>query len=141
MIPFEGVAAWSSKTPGPPKGDRVPWQRELRAALSLALVPVSVGLALGLLLLPRQGAPDSVPLPTPDARELERTDEVDRGLAEGARREPLPAAVRALGSAIRDYHVQEARGTQEHRIAESRQAIEAARGDAIAAGDDALLRL
>jgi len=102
---------------------------------------VSVAVALGLLLLPRQATPDSVPLPTPDARELARTAAVDGALAEAARRDPLPSTVRALGSALRAYHLQEARGTQEHLLADARHAIETALPDALAAGDDALLRL
>jgi hypothetical protein len=66
---------------------------------------------------------------------------MDRDLAEAARRAPLPATVRALGSALREYHLQEARGTQEHLLAQGRHAIEAATGDALAAGEDAVLRL
>jgi hypothetical protein len=145
MIPFDGVAARSSNSPGPVRDGRddraSARRRELRDALALALVPVSVALALGLLLLPRQAAPDSVPLPTPNARELARTAAVDRDLAQGARRAPLPGPVRALGSALREYHLQEARGTQEHLLAQARHAIEAATGEALAADEDELLRL
>jgi hypothetical protein len=141
MIPFCGVVARSSKTPGPPEANKAARPREPRDSLWLALVPVSVAVALGLLLLPRQGAPDSVPLPTADARELARTAAVDHALAEAARRATLPSTVRALGSALREYHLQEAEGTQEHLLAQSRHAIDATLGDALAAGDDAVLRL
>jgi hypothetical protein len=141
MIPSGVVAAGSPNTPAPPDAERPRWRRELRDALWLALVPLSVALTIGVLLFPRHAAPDSVPLPTPDARELARSAAVDRDLAEAARREPLPSAVRALGSALRDYHLQEARGTQEHLLAEARHAIDTARTDALAVGDDALLRL
>jgi hypothetical protein len=141
MIPSGVVAARSSNTPAVPGERGARWRRELRDALWLALVPVSVAVALAALLLPRRATPDSVPLPTPDARELAHAAAVDRDLAESARRDALPAAVRALGSALRDYHLAEARGTQEHTLAEARRRIDTARIDALAAGEDALLRL
>jgi hypothetical protein len=141
MIPSGAVAAGSPNTPAPDATERSRWRRELQDALWLALVPLSVALTIGVLLVPRRAAPDSVPLPTPDARELAHSAAVDRDLADTARRAPLPSAVRALGSALRDYHLQEARGTQEHLLAEARHAIDTARPDALAAGDDALLQL
>ena len=96
MIPSEAV-------------DDLNRRRELRDALWLALVPLGVAFVLGVLLLPRRAAPESVPLPVADARALARIVAADHALAERARREPLPGAVRALGSAIRDFHTLEAR--------------------------------
>jgi hypothetical protein len=126
------------------------WRRELRDALWLSLVPVSVAVALGALLLPRRAVPDSVPLPTPDLGALARSAAADHALAEFARREPLPPGVRALGSSMRAYHTLEARiareprdraGSEASALGEARQAIDGARIDGLAAGDDALLRL
>jgi hypothetical protein len=106
----------------------------------LAAVPIGVAVVLGMLLLPRRGLPDSVPVPIPDGRELERAATRDRELAEQARREPLPGAVRALGSAIRAYHVIEA-GGEARDLGKARSDVDAALVGAREAGDDALLRL
>jgi hypothetical protein len=142
MISFGDVAAPPPTTPGPSKAERRERvRRELRDAFWLASVPASVALALGLLLLPRHAAPDSVPLPTPDAHEIARSQAMDQDLAEEARRVTLPPTVRALGSALRAYHVQEARGTQEHLLADARHAIDAAAPEAWAAGEASVLRL
>ncbi len=93
-----------------------------------------------MLLLPRRGVPDSVPLPIPDARELDRVATRDDELAAQARREPLPGVVRALGSALRAYHVFEAGGRAQD-LGKARSEVDAALGEALKAGDDALLRL
>lgn len=106
----------------------------------LAAVPIGVAVVLGMMLLPRRGVPEAVPVPIPDGRELERSATRDRDLAEEARREPLPGTVRALGSAIRAYHVIEA-GGEARDLGKARSDVDAALADARAAGDDALLRL
>jgi hypothetical protein len=115
-------------------------QKESRGGVLLALVPVGVALTLGLLLLPRHGEPDSVPVPIPESGALARAEAVDRDLAEKARREPLPGPVRALGSAIREFHRLEI-GAEVSRFGEARHAVDAALVTALAAGDDAMLRL
>ncbi len=115
--------------------------RELRDAMWLALVPLGVSLTLGLLLLPRRAIPDGVPLPLPDAGALLASASADHLLAEQARREPLPATVRALGSALRDFHALESHPSEESQLARARQAIDAAAADALEVGDPALLRL
>jgi hypothetical protein len=97
-----------------------------RDAMWLAIVPLGVAFVLGVLLLPRRAAPESVPLPVPDARALARVVAADRELAERARREPLPAAVRALGSAVRAFHTLEAQGAEGYRLSEARQAVDTA---------------
>jgi hypothetical protein len=107
----------------------------------LAFVPLGVVLAFGSLLLPRRADPTAVPLPIADARELARAAATDATLAENARREPLPPAVRALGSALRDFHTLEARGGDEREFALSRQAIDTALIDALPAGQRPLLSL
>jgi hypothetical protein len=99
-------------------------------------------LILGALMLPRSAPPDEVPLPSVDVRALARQVQIDRDLAEKAHIEALLGDVRALGSAIRDFHSLEAR---EATIGELQKArIEVNRATAIAveaAGMDGLLKL
>jgi hypothetical protein len=80
-------------------------------------------------------------LPIPDARGLAAAAATDHRLAEDARHKLLAPAVRALGSALRDFHALEARGTEQGALAHARQAIDDAVPPALAAGEDALLRL
>jgi hypothetical protein len=107
----------------------------------LALVPIAVALMLGLLLLPRRATPEAVPLPAPDLHQLAREAEADRELAERARREPLSGSLRALGSAIREFHALEARGAEERELGAARRIVDAALPEAAGAGDDAMLLL
>lgn len=116
-------------------------RRELRDALWLALVPLGVAFVLGVLLLPRRTAPESVPLPVADGRVLARIAAADHARAERARREPLPASVRALGSAIRDFHTLEARDADRRELYEARRAVDAALLDALRLGSEPLLEL
>ncbi len=90
----------------------------------LALVPLGVALILGLLLLPRRAAPESVPLPVADPAVLARTLAQDQSLASAALREPLPGAVRALGSAIRAFHTLEASDAQSQPLFEARREVD-----------------
>jgi hypothetical protein len=115
-------------------------QAELLDALRLAVVPFGVAILFGLLLLPRRGAPDDVPVPIPDAAALAHTVALDHDQAAQALREPLPAPVRALGSAIRAYHSLEA-SPDPVDVTRARAAVDAALVDAIPSGNDALLRL
>jgi len=121
--------------------DRPSRRRELRHEARLAIVPIAVAVVLGLLLLPHRASPEAVPLPIADAHELAREAEADRDLADQARREPLPGAVRALGSAIRDFHAVEAREGEAWELGMARRAVDTVLPEAIAAGDDALLHL
>jgi TolA-binding protein len=116
-------------------------KRELRAALALAVVPLGVSLLLGMLVLPRRAMPDALPLPIADPQSLRHALELDAELATSARASPLPGAVRALGSALRDFHTLEVTGGQEAQLAKARQAIDKALVDAQAAGDQRLLEL
>jgi hypothetical protein len=106
----------------------------------LVLIPIAVAVLFSMLLLPRRGVPDSVPVPIPDGRELERVATRDRDLAEQARREALPGPVRALGSAIRAYHVFEA-GGDGRDLGRARSDVDAAFFEARQAGEGPLLRL
>jgi hypothetical protein len=116
-------------------------RRELRDAMWLALVPLGVAFVLGVLLLPRRASPESVPLPVANATALARVERSDHGRAERARREPLPGAVRALGSAMRSFHTLEARDAGGTELYDARRAIDAALVDALPLGAGPLLDL
>jgi hypothetical protein len=120
--------------------DRRSRRAELLDAIRLAVVPFGVAILFGLLLLPRRGAPDDVPLPIPDAAALAHAAALDRDLAARARSEPLPGPVRALGSAVRAYHMLEA-GQNAGDLTRARGALDTALIEALAGGDDAILRL
>jgi hypothetical protein len=114
--------------------DRRSRRAELLDALRLAMVPVGVALVLGVLLLPRRAVPDEVPLPIPDGAALARSISVDEGLAALVRREPLPGAVRALGSAIRAYHTLE--GSENGaELGRARRAVDATLAEVRPAGE------
>lgn len=112
-----------------------------RDALWLALVPLGVAFVLGVLLLPRRAEPEGVPLPLPDAASLARTAAADHALAEKARRQPLPGAVRALGSALRAFHTLEAHDAEARDLYEARGAVDEALVDALRGGSEPLLEL
>jgi len=116
-------------------------RRELRDAMWLALVPLGVALVLGVLLLPRRAAPESVPLPVASGAELARIAAADHVRAEQARRAPLPGPVRALGSALRDFHTLEANDADNRGLYEARRAVDGALLDALPAGTEPLLAL
>jgi hypothetical protein len=113
---------------------------ELGRAVRLAAIPAGVAVLLGMLLLPRAGDADSVPLPIPSAAELAREAAADLDRAAAARREPLPGPVRALGSAIRDFHRLEIQ-RDERVMVLARSTVDAALVDALPGGDEPLLRL
>jgi hypothetical protein len=116
-------------------------RRELRDAMWLALVPLGVAVFLGMLLLPRRAVPEGVPLPVPDAPTLARIVTADRARAEHARGQPLPGAVRALGSAVRDFHSLEARGGTDSALFDARRAVDAMLVDALKTGMGPLVEL
>jgi hypothetical protein len=118
--------------------------RELRSAMVLALIPATVGLTFGVLLLPRKATPDVVPLPVADGRALGRVEFADTALAERAKAVPLPGNVRALGSAIREFHTREAEpSADERQLGEARRAVDGALIEVLrgAEGEAALLSL
>jgi hypothetical protein len=123
-----------------PESGRRSARAELRDAGWLAIVPIAVAVLFGVLLLPRRADPDDVPVPIPAAGSLAKAASVDRDLARRARSELLPGAVRALGSAIRQYHTLE--GTSEAApLAEARRRVDDALTSALPSGQDALLQL
>jgi hypothetical protein len=93
------------------------------------------------LLAPRRAGPEWLPVPIADRAALARTIAADHGIAEQARRQPLPGSVRALGSAIREFHSLEANGADARQLAEARRAVDSSLIDALAAGDEPLLAL
>lgn len=116
-------------------------RHELRDAAWLSLVPLGIALVLGLLLTPRRPPPEGVPVPIADPAAMARVVRADHELADLARREPLPGAVRSLGSAIRDFHALEAADADARALGQARRAIDLALVEALALGHDALLRL
>jgi hypothetical protein len=112
-----------------------------RDGLWLALVPVGVAFVLGILLAPRRADPEGIPLPLADAASLARTAAADHALAEKARHEPLPGAVRALGSAVRAFHTLEAHDAQARELYAARGAVDEALVDALHGGSEPLLKL
>lgn len=116
-------------------------RREARDALWLALVPLGVALVLGVLLFPRRASPESVPLPVVDQGALARVVAADHARAEHARHEPLPPDVRALGSALREFHTIEAKDVQGKPLYDARRAIDQALLAALPKGTDAILEL
>ncbi len=121
--------------------DPISLRGELREAMWFALVPVSVAIVFGLLLAPRRAPPELVPLPVADWGAIDRVAGADRRLAELARSEVLPGPVRALGSALRDFHALEARKADARPLGDARRAVDAALMEALDAGTEALLRL
>jgi hypothetical protein len=114
---------------------------ERRDSMWLALTPLAVALVFGLLLVPRRCPPEGMPLPVADARQIAHVVRADHELAEQGRREPLSGAVRALGSAVRQFHGLEARDADARAMGEARRAIDVALADAIPGGMGGLLRL
>jgi len=114
---------------------------EARDAAWLSLVPIGIALVLGLILLPRRAAPEAVPLPLADAAALAREAAGDRTLGERAQKQPLPAAVRALGGAMRSFHTLEASDAQAQPLFEARRDVDAALVDALALGAEPLREL
>ena len=121
----------------PATGSRL---EELSRAVRLAMVPAGVAVAFGLLLLPRAGDADAVPLPIPNTAELAREATADRDRADAAHRDPLPGPVRALGSAVRDFHRLEVQHDERVTV-KARAAVDAALIGALPGGEEPILRL
>jgi hypothetical protein len=82
-----------------------------------------------------------VPLPVADARALGAIESADHDRASHARQHPLDGAVRALGSAIRDFHTLEARDAEGRELYPARRAVDVALVDALKLGPEPLLEL
>ena len=84
--------AVADQTPKKPEGGR--W---------LALIPVTIGVVMMALMMPRATEPDAVPVPTVDTRALHATMHHDDELAAKAKAERLPTDVLAVGTGVRDF--------------------------------------
>ncbi len=110
---------------------------------ALALVPLGAFVVLGALLHPRAVPPEEVPLPQADGRVLGHVRAVDHARAVESR-EPLPADVRALGTALLEFNARQAHDEPEARVAEARALVDRALSpalDAAGPGLDALVTL
>lgn len=108
---------------------------------ALALIPVLVALLVGALVMPRSAVPDAIPMPMVDGRVLARVESRDRELAAEVNREPLPSAVRALGSAIREFNLGQAHSKDDSDVGKARDEINKALAPALEAGVDKLIAL
>jgi hypothetical protein len=108
---------------------------------ALALIPLTVAILLGALMMPRGAVPEAIPVPIADSRVLEKIAEHDRELADRAEQDPLPAEVRALGSAIRQFNTLQAKDSDAPALAEARRALDNAIAPALAMGGDKLALL
>ncbi len=113
-----------------------------RSSVLLALVPLGVALAFGPLVLPRATPPDALPLPMVDVAAFDARAGADRAMAERVRSEALPDDVRALGSAIREFHALEARDAPGSELQTARAKVdETLQAAGAKGGIDALVRL
>jgi hypothetical protein len=111
-----------------------------QAGRSLALIPFGVAVVLAALMLPRKVVPETVPLPELDGRAIAREVRIDEELAKVARKTPLSPIVRALGSAIRDFHTAEAEDEKDVVLTDARAAIDAARSEVLGKDKDEEIR-
>ncbi|MEO8796329.1 MAG: hypothetical protein ABI551_00460 [Polyangiaceae bacterium] len=107
----------------------------------LALVPVVVALVMLALMARHAAPPGDVPLPALDLRALAATEAADDARTAAGARSGLPAETRALGSAIRDFDVAEAKGDDRSDMLALHESILRTLPDAMAKGPDALLTL
>jgi hypothetical protein len=117
-------------------------KRSANAGRLLAIVPIGVALILTPLIVPRSATPDSVPVPIVDARAFARTVVRDRELAERGRREGLPDDLRALGTALREFHAAEARDEPAVELSKRRAKLDTSLRAALKSADlDAFARM
>jgi hypothetical protein len=86
----------------------------------LAVIPVTVAAVFASLMVPHAVPPDEVPLPTVDARALAATVEADDDRVRRLDPHPLPAEIRAVGSALRAFNVAEAHGAEPSDMSRAR---------------------
>lgn len=101
----------------------------------LAIVPLTVGALLLLLLMPRSTTPDSVPLPRTDMRVLRAVERADDARAAAGEAAPLPGDIRALGDAIRAVNRLEAHPEEEAALVDARRALTSAVADVVSRPD------
>ena len=124
-----------------PRKEKDPDAGGRRRSRFLALIPISVAVLLGSLVLPRSAPPHDVPLPVVDTRVIRQVRGLDHARAERARATPLNGDARALGSAIREFNTREAKDDTAAQLAAAREAINTVLPSALAAGMEDLLAL
>ena len=107
----------------------------------LAIVPVIVGVVFAALLFPRAVPPDDVPLPRLDERRLGQLERDDDARAARAAAEPLPAEVRSLGEAIRDFNTAEDAASPATSWPDLRASVDRARRIALEKGVASIVTL
>ena len=108
---------------------------------ALALIPLGVAAVLAALMLPRAVPPTvrDIPRPAVDERALAASIAADDARAARARTTPLSPELRAIGTAVRAFNVQEALGEDAVAMGKARDAINAARRVAMETGNLATL--
>jgi len=92
----------------------------------LAILPVSLAIALMLLMMPRATEPDAVPLPRVDERALKRIVAADDARARSVAESALPSDVRNVGSAFRAINAAEANQSDEVVTSDAQRSLEVA---------------
>jgi hypothetical protein len=91
-------------------------------------------------MLPRKAVPDTVPLPILDGRVIAREISADEDRVDRVQKNPLSPIVRALGSAVRDFHTAEADDARDIVLTDARAAIDGARSELLGKGKDEEIR-
>lgn len=103
--------------------------RKRKGGRFLALVPVTIGVLVLLLVMPRATPPGDIPVPNIDTRvlrEVTRSDDLRAAAAESTR---LPAGVVEVGTALRALSGAEARGADELARIDARRRLDTALRD------------
>jgi hypothetical protein len=90
----------------------------------LAALPVSAGILLLTLMMPRASAPEAIPVPRVDARVIREIERADDARAAAAEAERLPTYVLAVGSAFRALNALDARAGDEVEKIDARRRLE-----------------
>jgi hypothetical protein len=83
-----------------------------RPGKALALIPIAIAAIVLSLMMPRATAPDAVPMPVIDGREIDRIAREDDARARAAEDSRLPTDVLAVGGAFREVQTTDASGDE-----------------------------
>jgi hypothetical protein len=98
------------------------------ANLGLAIVPLAICFLLMTLTFPRASEPSAIPLPVVDQASVRAQERADDDLSATYESQRLPQDVLALGSALRELRLADARGTTEGDLYRIRRDIDAPLG-------------
>lgn len=87
-------------------------ERDTASGRWLAAIPLTIGVVLLALMLPRGTPPDGIPLPRVDRRVLAKIAERDDAMVAAATETRLPGDVLSVGTALRELNVAEASDDQ-----------------------------